>query len=243
MDSAGRGPERGLGASGNEPRAHGAGETTMKIVKIAGRISFVLACVLLCVPTLAGAQAVLYELTENAQVSMSGGLFGRHAHAALQGSANVGTPVCPQTVLALSPNALTCTITAIGTDVVDAATGRGTIAGTWATVVQLDNAVDAPEGAVLTGSFSGDVDLSLALNKVAPLGFVTNGTFKVDGADATLSFSGTFRLPFAMLNGKRVNAHRVQAAYYLGDDGAPFPVKPSERALGWPTVRLEVKFQ
>lgn len=195
-------------------------------------------------PVGAGAQqAALYELTENAKVSMTGGLYGRHAYAALQGWAKVGTPVCPPAVLLLNPGAKTCTITAIGTDVIDLASGKGTVSGTWATVVQLDNAVDAPEAVVLSGSFTGNIDLSLAINKVAPLGFVTDGKFTLDGSHGSLGFSGTFRLPFALQQGRRVTPLQNQDAYYLDDRGMPFPVTLNERALGWPTVRLELKFE
>ncbi len=214
----------------------------MEIIR--GLMRVVLPGALLFAPVVAYAQqAVLYELTENAQVSMTGGVYGRHAHAALQGWATVGTPVCPQAVLLLSPSAKTCIITAVGTDVIDLATGKGTLSGTWATVVQLDNPVDAPEAVVLSGSFTGDVDLSLAINKVAPLGFVTDGKFTINSLNATLGFSGTFRLPFALQQGKRVTPLQNQAAHYLDDRGLPFPVTLNERALGWPAVRFEVKFE
>jgi hypothetical protein len=216
----------------------------MRIMKSLGRVLFLMSCALLLVPALTVAQeAVLYELTENAQLGMSGGLYGRHAYAALQGWAKVGTPVCPPAVLSLSPNTQACTITAVGTDNVDVYTGKGTISGRWATVVQFDNPVDAPEYTVMTGSFSGDIDLSLALARVAPLGFVTNARFSVDGSEDAYAFAGVFRLPFAVKSGKRVNAKQRHDAFYLADDGTSFPVKMDERALGWPTVRFEVRFQ
>jgi hypothetical protein len=208
------------------------------------RILFLMGCALLLGPIAAGAQqAVLYELTENAQLTNTGGLFGRHAYAALQGWAKVGTPVCPQAVLATNPDAETCTVTAVGTDYISVVTGKGTISGTWATVVQFDNPVDAPEATVMTGTFTGEIDLSLVLTKVAPLGYVTNGQFTIDGAGYSFPFSGTFRLPFATDKGKRVNARKKRDASYLADDGTSFPVKMDERALGWPLVRFEVKFQ
>ena len=213
-------------------------------MKTIGRFLFFVACGLLLTPTLAAAQqAVLYELTENVQVNMKGGIFGRHAYAALQGWAKVGTPICPEAVMAMSPSTETCTITAVGTDTVDLATGKGTISGTWATNVNLDNPADAAEVTVMTGTFTGDIDLTLALNKVAPLGFVTNGSFTIDGIAYPYPFSGTFRLPFASHAGKRIHGRHRRDAYYIDDDGKPFPVKMDERALGWPTVRFEVKFQ
>jgi hypothetical protein len=216
----------------------------MRVMKSLGRVLFLVGYALLLVPALAAAQqAVLYELTENAQLTMTGGLHNRHAYAALQGWARVGTPVCPQAVLVTNPKAQTCTLTAVGTNDVDVASGKGTISGTWATVVQFDNPVDAPEAVVLTGTFSGDSDLSLAINRVAPLGFITNGAFTIDGTDVTFGFSGTFRLPFSIQGSKAVHARRWNDAYYLTDDGLTVPVKRDERALGWPLVRFEVKFQ
>jgi len=50
--------------------------------------------------------------------------------------------------------------------------------------------------------------------------------------NASFSFTGTFRLPFTV--------HHV--AVYLTDRGGLVPVLPDERALGEPTVRLEVDF-
>jgi hypothetical protein len=213
-------------------------------MKSVPRVLFLVATALFGVPTLATAQqAVLYEVTENAQVTYTGGLFGRHAYAALQGWAKVGTPICPQAVLVANPDAETCTITAIGTDNVSLVTGKGTISGTWSTVIQFDNPVDAPEATVMTGTFSGEIDLSPVLTKVAPLGLVTNGQFTIDGAGYSFPFSGTFRLPFATDKGKRVHPRKKHDAFYLADDGTAFPVKMDEWSLGWPTVRFDVKFQ
>src|SRR4029079_1966615 len=48
----------------------------------------------------------------------------------------------------------------------------------------------------------------------------------------TATFSGKFRLPFTL--------HRI--AVYENDRGRPVPVLPGERALGDPTVRVEVGF-
>jgi hypothetical protein len=122
-------------------------------------------------------------------------------------------------------------------------TGTGKIWGSWATVVQFDNPVDAPEATVMTGTFEGEIDLSRVLAKVAPLGYVTNGVFTIDGTDAQYSFSGTFRLPFTIERGRRGRVDERRNAYYLADDGRPFHVKHNERALGWPLVRFEVDFQ
>jgi hypothetical protein len=208
------------------------------------QVVLLMACALFFVPALAAAQeAMLYELTENVTITESGGVYGRHAYAALQGWAKVGTPICPYELMFKNPRKYRCTVTAVGTDDVNALTGKGTIAGTWATVIQFDNPVDAPEATVLTGTFKGEIDLSLALGKVAPLGYVSNGVFTIDGSDVQYSFSGTFRLPFTIEHGRRGRANDERSAYYLADDGRPFHVKKNERALGWPLVRFEVDFR
>jgi len=187
-------------------------------------------------------QAVLYELTESAGVDVKGGVYGRHAYAALQGWAKLGTPLCPSAVLVTNPNAQTCTVTATGIDNVSLATGWGPVQGTFAVTVQLDNPVDAPEFAVMTGTFRGDMDLSAAVAGVAPLGFIRNGTLTIDSTGQTASFTGTFRMPFRMSAGKRIRPRDGGDAFYLGDDGKPFPVKMDERSQGWPTVRLDINF-
>lgn len=203
-----------------------------------------MACALVFVPALAAAQeAMLYELTENVTITDDGGVYGRHAFAALQGWAKVGTPICPYELMFKNPRKYRCTVTAIGSDTVSVLTGKGTISGTWATVIQFDNPVDAPEATVMTGTFKGEIDLSPALAKVAPLGYVSNGVFTIDGSDVEYRFAGTFRLPFTIEHGRRRRVDDSRDAYYLADDGKPFHVKKNERALGWPLVRFEVDFR
>jgi hypothetical protein len=187
-------------------------------------------------------QAVLYELTESAGVDVKGGVYGRHAYAALQGWAKLGTPLCPSAVLLTNPNAQTCTVTAMGTDNISLATGWGPVQGTFSVTVQLDNPVDAPEFVVMTGTFRGDMDLSAAVAGVAPLGYLRNGTLTIDATGQTATFSGTFRMPYRKSGDKRVRPNPGGDAFYLGDDGKSFPVKMDERALGWPTVRFELNF-
>lgn len=212
------------------------------------RIVLLVAGALFLVPAFAAAQeAVLYELTENAKLTNSGGVYGRHAYAALQGWAKLGTPICPSELMFTHPRRHACTVTAVGYDNVSLLTGKGKIWGTWATVIQFESPVDAPEGVVMRGDFEGEIDLSLALAKVAPLGYVTNGVFTITADDgttiATYGFSGTFRLPFSIESGRRWRASDRGNAYYLADDGRPFHVRGNERALGWPLVRFEVDFQ
>src|SRR6266850_840998 len=53
-----------------------------------------------------------------------------------------------------------------------------------------------------------------------------------DGVPPPATFTGKFRLPFKL--------HHI--AVYKKDNGRPVAVRPDERALGDPTVRVEVNF-
>ena len=96
----------------------------------------------------------------------------------------------------------------------------------------------------MTGTFSGNADLSLSLSGQAPLGVITDGVGTIDGySEATFKFTGTFRLPFALDEvGQRRQPRRESNAYYLNDHGRAVEVKNEERSLGMPTVRLEIDF-
>jgi hypothetical protein len=190
-----------------------------------------------------GADVVLYEVTEKMYLIDAAGnvvmdpaqAVVRKADASLFGWARLGSLLCPSTVLLTNPWAKTCSITADGIDSISLATGRGTVDGTFAVVVQDDNLTDAPEFVVMNGGFGGDMDLS-----IRPLGKI-GGSFTAFGA-APVPFCGTFRLPFAVDWGKKVNPRRGTASYYLADDGQSLiSVQPRETALGMPLVRLEVK--
>jgi hypothetical protein len=135
-------------------------------------------------------------------------------------------------------------VNATGADDLSLATGKGTLGGTFAVVVQDDNPVDGPEFVVMTGTFSGDADLSLSLAGQVPIGFITNGVATIDGmSEASFKFTGTFRLPFALdEHGKHRKPRRDRDAFYLNDHDRPVKVKDNERSLGWPTVRLEIDF-
>lgn len=203
-----------------------------------------------------GTQAVLYEVTENMYLfGQDGGLLSpieilggvipvrRTADATLQGWATVGNPLCPAAVLVTNPKAQTCTVTAAGQDDLSTLTGAGGVGGTYAVVIQDDNRADAAEWVVQNGAFTGDMDLS-----GRPLGtisgwFCPGSTTCARGAG--YSFSGTFRLPFAVAkDGKREEPKRGKAAYYLADDRATLiPIQNAETSLGMPTVRLEIRFQ
>jgi hypothetical protein len=195
--------------------------------------------------------AVLYEVTEDMYLRDTTGNFvsspvaggSRTAVAQLSGWAKVGTPLCPSWVLSINPQLKQCTVNANGADNLSLATGKGTVSGKFAVVVQGDNSVDAPEFVIMSGCFNGNADLSKAFSGTAPLGYITTGTGTIDQGGAQFQFTATFRLPFSIDTvGKNHKARRSSNAYYLGDDGKPFPVKKNEKSIGFPTVRLELNF-
>ena len=215
-----------------------------------------LSCVWMAGPTTAGpkknivvevpnAEAVLYEVTENmylidelGNVVLPANASRRQAAASLYGWAKVGNLLCPAAILITSPRAETCSVTADGIDNISLLTGKGGVTGTYAVVVQDDNAVDAPEYVVMNGAFQGDMDLS-----IRPLGKVV-GTFTPAGATQGVKFCGTFRLPFSVGKlGRREMPRRNTDAFYLADDGKTLiPVQKAELSLGMATVRLELNF-
>jgi hypothetical protein len=232
------------------------------------------------------ADATLYELSEEMTVDNDG---YRRATSSFQGTAALGTPLCPQilaTLLASGENPIhvtSCTVSGVGSDKVDVATdsygrplrptfGTGRLWGTFAIVVNADNAVDAPEYVVMTGAFGGDMFLT------APAEFkgrkqtagpatqrivMANGVFTPDnvvgykpellaaamGAPVealgigSATFSGVFRLPFTVANARKEKPRKdSRENYYLGDSDNLIKVRKDETALGYPTVRIEVNF-
>ena len=185
----------------------------------------------------------------------------RHATSQLQGVAALGTPLCPMPTL-VTVRGNECTVIATGIDdvqlVIDPSSGQpvptvGTVHGTYAVVVQLDNATDSPEFPVQTGTFSGVISFEPPL----PLGFLRDGQVTIDGVAGSLPFQAVFRQPFTKsghgdvvtprgVRGKKVSrtdpSARRGPAYYLLDDGDLQKVRPDERAVGWPTVRFEITF-
>lgn len=194
---------------------------------------------------IAGAEAVLYEVTEKMYLLDDQGnvvppnlATFRKADASLFGWSRVGNPLCPSSQLITNLGLNACSVTADGIDNISLWTGKGSVDGTFAVVVQDDNAADAPEYVVMNGGFGGQMDLS-----IRPLGKIV-GTFTAGGGSAPVPFCGTFRLPFEMQqDGKRGNPRRGNPHYYLGDDGATLiPVQAAEKSIGMPTVRLELRF-
>jgi hypothetical protein len=185
--------------------------------------------------------ATLYEVTETVRFDAAAGLSVtmRNAIATLMGSANLGTPLCPVAVLMTNPAATACDIAGQGQDSVSLVTGLGPVWGTFAVLINAPGNSDdhVPDLPVLTGTFTGDVDLSPAVQSQIPLGYLRNGRLTIDQTGQVIPFSGTFRLPFGF-----VDAWGLKRDSYLDDNGNPVSVKQHERDLGFPLVRLEVTF-
>src|ERR1041385_7284447 len=116
------------------------------------------------------------------------------------------------------PSGSVCTLTAFGEDAVSIAGGNGSFSGAFAVVVNLDNAADAPEFVVMTGTFGAHMQVVAdADGHALPLITITEGrlvTTDVLGVPveyvgmfglspamfAPASFGGVFRLPFAVRN-------------------------------------------
>ena len=194
--------------------------------------------------------AVFYELTEEAVFTEDG---FRDATSALEGKARRGSPLCPNGLQAYAkkffPKAVDvkvtprCRVVAMGRSVIDVnpdsrQRGSGVINGNFWVVVNsaATNLTDAAELVVMFGSFTGQIQVTDEAGRIIEIlpkstftpTWVLPGFLKPDRAP----FTGTFRLPFTV--------HHV--AVYLGDHGRLIPVLPDERALGDPTVRLEVDF-
>ena len=245
--------------------------------------------VLAVIPTqvAVAADATLYELSEEMMVDDLG---YRRATASFQGTAALGTPLCPQILATLLASGeepfhvTSCTVTGVGSDEVDIATdgsgrplrptfGTGRLRGTFAVVVNADNVVDAPEYVVMTGTFAADMFLTAPeplKGKKQTAGPATqrivmaNGVFTpanilgwapeqlaaalyapVDALGiGSATFSGVFRLPFALTPGGQKEKPRKYGrdAYYLSDTDSLVKVRRDEMALGYPTVRIEVNF-
>jgi len=200
----------------------------------------------------------LYEISERVTFDQAQGVIVRNATSPLQGFAALGTPLCPSALLISAPRIKSCTVIATGTDSVSTVTGLGPVSGTFDVVINApgNSSVHVPDLPVINGTFSGKVDLSLAVLHHIPLGSIT-GTFTImrtaDPATGTqgdlpqpvvLPFNGTFRMPFKLGGqGRFERSQRDHAAVYLADDlHTVIPVKAFERSTGFPDVRLEVNF-
>jgi hypothetical protein len=200
----------------------------------------------------------LYEISERVTFDPEQGVIFRNATSPLQGFAALGTPLCPTALLITVPRMKSCTVIATGTDSVSTQTGMGPVSGTFDVVINApgNSSVHVPDLPVISGTFSGTVDLSLAVLHHIPLGSIagdftiTHQADPVTGmlvavpAPIVLPFTGTFRMPFKLGGqGRFERSERDHGAFYLGDDlRTTIPVKSFERSTGFPDVRLEVSF-
>ena len=211
--------------------------------------------------SLGGTGVTLYEISERVTFDpdpSSAGVIRRNATSPLQGFAEVGTPLCPSDLLISLPRMKSCTVIATGKDTVSTATGLGPVSGTFDVVINApgNSSVHVPDLPVISGTFSGDVDLSLAVLHHVPLGSIMGSFTITQLADpatgmlgplsqpVVLPFKGTFRMPFALdTHGRPARRDRKSAAFYLADDlRRLILVRPTERSTGFPTVRLELSF-
>jgi hypothetical protein len=211
--------------------------------------------------SLGGTGVTLYEISERVTFDpdpSSPGVIRRNAISPLQGFAEVGTPLCPSELLISVPRIRSCTVIATGTDSVSTVSGVGPVSGTFDVVINApgNSSVHVPDLPVISGTFSGQVDLSLAVLHHVPLGSIAGSFTITQTADpatgmlgplpqpVVLPFKGTFRMPFAIdTHARHVKSDRKHAAFYLADDLRTLSlVRPTELSIGFPTVRLEVTF-
>jgi len=203
----------------------------------------------------------LYEVSERVTFDPDPsvpGVIRRNATSPLQGFAALGTPLCPSQLLVSVSPIESCTVIATGTDSVSTVTGTGPVSGTFDVVVNApgNSSVHVPDLPVISGTFTGAVDLSPAVLGRVPVGSIA-GTFTIARvADlatgmlmeppqpVVLPFKGTFRMPFKLdARGRFQKSDRNNPAVYLDDDlRTLLPVRAFERSTGFPIVRLEVSF-
>src|SRR5436309_8182454 len=125
----------------------------------------------------------LYEISERVTFDpdpSSAGVIRRNATSPLQGFAEVGTPLCPSELLISVPRIKSCTVIATGTDSVSTVLGTGPVSGNFDVVINApgNSSVHVPDLPVISGTFSGDVDLSSAVLQRVPLGAIW-GSFTI----------------------------------------------------------------
>ena len=130
--------------------------------------------------SLGGTGVTLYEISERVTFDpdpSSAGVIKRNATSPLQGFAEVGTPLCPSELLISDPGMKSCTVIATGTDSVSTVTGVGPVSGTFDVVINApgNSSVHVPDLPVISGTFSGNVDLSLAVLRHVPIGWIAVG--------------------------------------------------------------------
>ena len=208
----------------------------------------------------AGAGVTLYEISERVTFSPKkledSVVIFRNATSPLLGFADLGTPLCPSALLITAPRTQRCTVSATGTSDLSTVTGIGPVSGMFDVVIAApgNSSVHVPNLPVITGTFDGTVDLSLAVLSGVPLGSITGNFTIAETADASgtsipvtpviLPFMGTFRLPFGVdALGIVGEIDDEDEAFYLADDLTTLiRVRDRERSVGFPPVRLEVRF-
>jgi len=240
--------------------------TTNRMVAILGLASLALAGVPAAAS--AGGAATLYELTENMKLDNMTKPTLRTASAALQGTAQIGTGICPTALIGLLqmfalPTGSSCAITAFAEDAVSLQTGAGAFTGGFAVVVNTDNPVDGPEMVVMTGTFHAHMQVVVdASGTMLPLIQISDGSVTptdVLGVPVAYvglyfpgltpemfpaaAFGGVFRLPFALdESGSKKKPGKAMDTFYLGDNGELIKTLKDELSLGFATVRVEIAF-
>jgi hypothetical protein len=189
--------------------------------------------------------AVLYELTEHVVLTET----LRLSSSSLEGSARRGSALCPDGLQAYAKALFAmggvhvrvdarCRIVALGDSQISLQSLGGQISGNFWVVVNSDatNLTDAQELVVMNGTFAGKIQVADAdghLIDILP-GSTFTPTSVLPGfpLPPAATFTGKFRLPFTLYH----------IAVYENDRGRAVPVLPGERALGDPTVRVEVDF-
>ena len=215
------------------------------------------------VPSDAQTAVTLYEISERVTFHSrvvnddnESVVIFRNATAPLFGFADLGTPLCPSELLITVPRIKRCTVIAIGRDEVSTVTGIGPVHGTFDVVVNApgNSNVHVPNMPAIAGTFDGTIDLSPAVLSQVPLGSITGNFTITEMADArgilvpvtpvVLPFTGTFRLPFGIDQPGSTGGHGHEPeAFYLADDLVTLiEVRDKERSVGYPTVRLELRF-
>ena len=217
--------------------------------------------------------AQVYELTEEASLTAAGAVGSEVSVSSMIGFVQSGTALCPAQFAGPARRARrgryrgdirdsgpVCTVTITGNNTVDLATGLGSISGTFA-ILGPDpinpNAVDAPEVALMTGTFNGSMDFSPAVRAGVPYGTVTG--VLTAGAGVRVPFKGVFLMPFdAACSWSGSDDRDDRATSYVTDcylnyalSGTPsvvtvtgmVPLTPAQKAIDFPTARFDIYFQ